>query len=77
MHKGLFSSFNSFTLRCYDSELYLWVNDDYALINRARELQGELLYGKAETRDLIGQCEVRPKQYGPPKSRMDLKFSNY
>ena len=36
-----------------------------------------LLYSTTETRDLIGQSEVRPKPYGPPKSRMDLKFSNH
>ena len=33
---------------------------------------GQLLYSKNETCNLIGKAEVRPKPYGPPKSRMDL-----
>ena len=35
------------------------------------------LYSKTEARDLIGKSVVHVNPYGPPKSCMDINFSNY
>ena len=42
------------------------------LVSDRKNLSYYLLYSKNETRNLIGLTEVRPKPYGPPKSRIDL-----